>query len=297
MTRREYPYASSMLPRLYLLLAALLFSTGGAAIKATVLTNWQVAGARSAIAIVLLLAAAPGSLRLTRRGFLVALVYATTLVSFVTANKLTTAAHAVFLQAAAPVYLVLLGPWLLGERLDRRDVPFLVTVAAGIALLFASGSHASVTAPNPVLGNVIGVGSGVAWALTLAGLRWLERDRAHGDQGSASAATVWGNGFAALACLPFALPLPATTAADWIAVTYLGVFQLGLAYVVLNKGIGQVTAVEASILLLLEPALNPLWAYVVHGEAPGLLASVGGVLVLVATTVRTVAISRRLARA
>ena len=280
-----------MLPRIYLLLAALLFSTGGAAIKATVLTSWQVAGLRSAIAMALLAVTARDALRLTPRVALVGLVYAVTLVSFVTANKLTTAAHAVFLQAAAPVYLVLMGPWLLRERLDRRDLPFLGVVATGIALLFAGGSEASATAPNPVLGNIIGVGSGVAWALTLAGLRWLERDRRPGA--SASGATVWGNGFAALACLPFALPLAATTPLDWVAVSYLGIFQLGLAYVVLNKGIGQVTAVEASILLLLEPALNPLWAYVVHGESPGVLASLGGLLVLVATTVRTTWLARR----
>jgi drug/metabolite transporter (DMT)-like permease len=280
-----------MLPRVYLLLAALLFSTGGAAIKATVLTSWQVAGLRSAIAMALLVVTSRGRLRLTGRVALVGLVYATTLVSFVTANKLTTAAHAVFLQAAAPVYLVLMGPWLLRERLDRRDLPFLAVVAAGIALLFTGGNEASATAPNPVLGNLIGVGSGVAWALTLAGLRWLERDQTPGA--SASGATVWGNAFAAIACLPFALPFAATTAIDWVAVSYLGVFQLGLAYVVLNRGIGQVTAVEASILLLLEPALNPLWAYLVHGESPGVLASLGGLLVLVATTVRTVWVARR----
>ena len=162
---------------------------------------------------------------------------------------------------------------------------------AGIALLFTGGSVASATAPNPVLGNIIGAGSGVAWALTLAGLRWLERDRTPGA--SATGATVWGNAFAALACLPFALPFGATTSMDWMAVGYLGIFQLGLAYVLLNKGIGHVTAVEASILLLVEPALNPLWSYLVHGETPGVLASLGGLMVLVATTVRTVRVARR----
>ena len=92
MTRREYPYASSMLPRLYLLLAALLFSTGGAAIKATVLTSWQVAGLRSALSIPLLVATTRAGLRLTQRVAIVAFAYATTLVVFVTAKKMTTAA-------------------------------------------------------------------------------------------------------------------------------------------------------------------------------------------------------------
>ena len=280
-----------MLPRLHLLFAALLFSTGGAAIKATVLTSWQVAGLRSAIAITLLGVTARGGLALSPRVALVAFVYGTTLVSFVTATKLTTAAHAVFLQSAAPVYLVVMGPWLLRERLDRRDIPFLAVVAAGIALLVTSSSAASATAPNPVLGNIIGIGSGVAWALTLAGLRWLERDRTPGA--SAAGATAWGNAFAALVCLPFALPIGPTSPIDWMAVGYLGIFQLGLAYVLLNKGIGQVTAVEASILLLLEPALNPLWAYLVHGESPGVRAIIGGLMVVAATTVRTIMLRTR----
>ncbi len=279
-----------MLPRLYVLLAALLFSTGGAAIKATALTNWQVAGLRSLIAIPLLLVTARRGLRFSPRVALVGLIYGVTLVTFVTANKLTTAAHAVFLQSVAPVYLVLLGPWLLRERIDRRDLPFLAVVAAGIALLVTGRGSASVTAPDPVLGNAVALASGVAWAMTLAGLRWLERDRTPGA--SATGATVWGNAFAALVCLPFSLPFGATTAIDWVAVGYLGVFQLGLAYVVLNRGIGHVTAVEASILLLLEPALNPLWAYLVHGESPGGRAVIGGVIVLVATTVRTVVRAR-----
>ena len=65
-------------------------------------------------------------------------------------------------------------------------------------------------------------------------------------------------------------------------------FQVGLAYVFLTRGLGKLSAVEASLLLLLEPALNPLWAWLVHGEWPGMLASFGGGLILAATTVRAV---------
>ena len=117
--------------RLQVLMAAMLFSTAGVVVKATVLTSWQVAGFRSAVAAVFLLLVARFPLRPTWRTLSVGLFIAVTFITFIVANKLTTAAHAVFLQAAAPLYLVLLGPWLLGERVHARDIPFLAWCSSG----------------------------------------------------------------------------------------------------------------------------------------------------------------------
>lgn len=279
--------------RLEILVAALLFSTGGAAIKATALSSWQVASLRSAIAAVLLLLVARGRVRITRESWLVGLAYGVTLITFVTANKLTTAAGAVFLQAGAPLYLLLLGPRLLGERLRLRDVPFMAVILTGLACLLAGSDAAvSATAPNPRLGNIVGLVSGMSWAFTLLGLRWIEQTRArHGAD--ATSATVCGNLVAAGLALPFAWPFAGVAPVDWATVAYLGVFQVGLAYVLLNRAIKHVPAIEASLLLLLEPAVNPLWAWWVHGEWPGWLASAGGLLIVVATTLRTVMTHRR----
>ena len=106
--------------RLKLVGAALLFSTGGAAIKATTLTGWQVASFRSGIAALAVLLLAPEARRgWSWRAVLVGVAYAATLVLFVTANKLTTSANTIFLQATAPLYMVVLSPWLLGERVRR----------------------------------------------------------------------------------------------------------------------------------------------------------------------------------
>ena len=124
--------------RLQVLIAAVLFSTAGVVVKATVLTSWQVAGFRSAVAAVVLLLVARVHLRPTWRTLAVGLIIAVTFITFIVANKLTTSAHAVFLQAAAPLYLVLLGPWLLGERMHARDLPFLAVVSLGLVLLFAA---------------------------------------------------------------------------------------------------------------------------------------------------------------
>ena len=269
--------------RVQVLLAAVLFSTAGMVVKATALSSWQVAGFRSAVAAVFLLLVAGVPLRPTRRTIAVGLIIAVTFITFIVANKLTTAAHAVFLQAAAPIYLVLLGPWLLDERVHARDLPFLAVVGLGLVLLFAGSVSPSATAPNPVLGNVIGAVSGVTWALVLAGVRYITRDE--GNAG-AMAATFYGNVFAFLLCAPLAFPVGSAGAVDWAVIGYLGCFQLALAYVLLTRGIGKLTALEASLLLLLEPALNPVWTFLAHGETPGLLGIVGGSLVLIATTVR-----------
>jgi DME family drug/metabolite transporter len=269
--------------RLQVLIAAVLFSTAGVVVKATALTSWQVAGFRSAVAAVFLLLVARMPLRPTWRTLTVGLIIAVTFISFIVANKLTTSAHAVFLQAAAPIYIVLLGPWLLGERVHARDLPFLGVVLVGLVLLFAGTVTPTATAPNPVLGNIIAAASGVTWALVLAGVRLISRES--GNKG-AMTATFYGNVFAFLLCAPLAFPVVGARPVDWAVIGYLGCFQLALAYVMLTRGIGQLPALEASLLLLLEPALNPLWTFLVHGETPGVLGSIGGGLVLVATTAR-----------
>jgi drug/metabolite transporter (DMT)-like permease len=131
--------ASPLAARLRLLLAAVLFSTGGAAIKAATLTGWQVASFRSgiaALAVWLLVPAARG--RWSRRVLAVAAVYAATMVLFVVANKLTTAANTIFLQSTAPLYVLLAGPLLLGERVTRADLALMAAVAAGMALFFVA---------------------------------------------------------------------------------------------------------------------------------------------------------------
>jgi drug/metabolite transporter (DMT)-like permease len=218
------------------------------------------------------------------RAVLVGLAYAATLVLFVTANKLTTSANTIFLQATAPLYMVVLSPWLLGERVRRQDLIVMAAVAIGLVLVLAGHDAPVVTAPNPGRGNLLAAASGFTWALTVCGLRWVGADQAGG---SAVPAVVAGNLIAFAAALPFALPLVAPQPVDWIAVTYLGVFQIGVAYILVSSALRRVTAIEASILLLVEPALNPFFAWLVHGEKPSAFAVAGGLIILGATTVRT----------
>jgi drug/metabolite transporter (DMT)-like permease len=263
-----------------ILLTALLMSTGGAGIKAVSLTNWQIASFRSGIAAIVVLLAVRRFPRFSASMLLVGAAYAATVVTFITANKLTTAANTVFFQGTAPLYLAILGPAVLGERLPRRDLPLLLVIAVGMTLLFAGGAAPLSTAPNPALGNAIGVVSGCCWSLTLLGLRWLEKRDPASKGAAAGNAAVVGNILAFAGCLPLALPLAGVSTADVLGVAYLGVFQVGLSYVLLTRSITHVPAVEASLLLLVEPALSPLWAWLMHGEAPGPWPFAGGVLII-----------------
>jgi drug/metabolite transporter (DMT)-like permease len=271
--------------RLLVLIAAVLFSTGGTAIKATSFNAWQVAGFRSGIAaltIAMMLPAARKSW--TPRAALIGVIYMIMTVSFSFANKLTTAANAIFLQDLAPVYIMLLGPLLLKEKVRREDGLFLLLMAAGGALVFSGGQAASATAPDPWRGNLVSLLASVAWASVIMLLRWIERQGVAGEPGMA--VVMSGNALAFLVCSAGAFPVEGATLRDWITVAYLGAVQIGVAYVFLTRGMRGVPAVEASLLLLVEPALSPLWAWMVHGEQPPAVALAGGALIIGATAAR-----------
>jgi drug/metabolite transporter (DMT)-like permease len=271
--------------RLLLVSAALLFSTGGAAIKAATLTGWQVASFRSGLAAVVLLAALPGARRRWRWSMLpVAAAYAATLILFVLANRLTTSANAIFLQATAPLYVLLLGPFLLKEPIRRADLFYILAVGAGLALFFAGRDAVAATAPDPPRGNLLALASGVTFALMLAGLRWHGR-RGGEDTGIATVAA--GNLIAFAAALPMALPLHAFAVRDAAVIVYLGAAQVGLAYWCLTRAIRHVPAFEATTMLQLEPAMNPVWTWLAYGERPTPWALAGGAVIVSATLVNT----------
>lgn len=274
--------------RLELAGAALLFSTGGAVIKATTLTGWQVAGLRSAIAAVAVLLLVPASRRgWNGRTLLVAVAYAACLVLYVTANKLTTAANTIFLQSTGPIYILLLAPWLLKERVTRRDLLVLGVMVVGLLCFFAGAEPPLRSAPDPALGNILAAAAGFAWAFVVMGLRWLGRSPAEGTTDPAMSAVALGNILAAAAALSVGLPLGHPGAGDWLAVSFLGVVQIGVAYLLMSRGVRFLPAFEASVLLLIEPALNPFWAWLVQGEVPGAWALGGGVLILGAGAVKS----------
>ncbi|MGH7582852.1 MAG: DMT family transporter [Gemmatimonadales bacterium] len=273
-------------PRLRVAIAAVLFSTGGAAIKSATFSAWQIASLRSGVAAIIILILAPRALRgIGWRPALVGVAYATTLVLFVLANRLTTSANTIYLQSTAPLYVVLLAPWLLHERIRRRDVPILVALLGGLILVFLGADRPTATATDPARGNFLAALSGVTYALLLCGLRWLGSER---DVDRGIAAVMLGNVIACLAALPMAMPIGRHSGTAWAGVLYLGAFQIGVAYLLVASALRYLPAIEASLMLLVETALNPFWVWVLLGEIPTVFALMGGALIVGATIVQAV---------
>jgi DME family drug/metabolite transporter len=263
--------------RLYLLGAAALWSTAGAAMKLCHLSGWQIAGGRSLIAGAFLWLVLPEARRRPSRRMALAVAgYAGTVILFSVANKLTTSANAIFIQDSAPLWVLLLSPFLLGERAARSELFAIPIYGAGLSLFFLDR-----LSPGQLAGNLVALGSGLTFALCIAGLR--------AARGDAPAALVFGNLLAAALALPLWSRGPSPDGLDLAWVAYLGAFQLGLAYLLFARGIAHTPALEASLLVLLEPVLNPVWTFFLAGERPGPWALLGGAVVLGATVWRTAA--------
>jgi len=277
-------FHATMSPRSKIILAAVLFSSGGAAIKWCSFGAWQLAACRAALAMLTILILLPEARRgWSWRTIVVGFAYAATTLLYVQANKHTTAASTIFLQSTSPLFILLLAPPLLGEHATRRDIMQMAVMGAGLGLFFLGMDRPSATAPNPALGNVLAAICAVTWAFTVMGYRWLAARGA-----SVAAAAVSGNVTAGIFALVMAQPLSAGRPADWAVVVFLGVCQLGIPYLFLARAVPQVRALEVGLFLLIEPVLNPIWAWLVHGETPGPATLVGGAVILGATAGRMI---------
>ena len=266
----------------FLVIASVLWSLGGILIK---LVDWHpvaIAGVRSAIAALILLAVLRRPvLKWSPALFGGALAYAATVIFFVSATRLTTAANAILLQFTAPIYVAILGAWLLKERTRLIDWTAIFFVMLGMALFFADG-----LVTGNQFGNLLAACSGFSFALLVIFLR-LQKD------GATMEPLLLGNLLAVIIALPFMrAPFPDIT--GWAGLIALGVFQLGLSYLFYAAAIRHVTALEATLVPVIEPLLNPLWVFLVIGEAPGGFALAGGLVVLVSVFGRVIILSRSL---
>ncbi|MCZ7645633.1 MAG: DMT family transporter [Planctomycetota bacterium] len=294
--------------RLLICGAAVCWSSAGPLVKYAnqALDNWQITGGRSFFALLFMLAVVrpwrgPRWWRPSLKVALLALAYALMLIGYITALVYTTAANAIFLQDTAPIWVMLLSPLLLKEPFRPRDLVLVALCAAGMSLFFLDELGA-----GQAFGNTMAACSGVGYALVVIGLRWgrakdeeppprpfPERDSAapprrgglHAGTRAPSDAellVIWGNLFCFLICACFAKPLPpaAELPVPLATIFVLGIVQLGLGYYLMMQGIRHVPALEASLLALLEPVLNPLWTFLFIGERPGPWALLGGGIIL-----------------
>ncbi|MDP1579676.1 MAG: DMT family transporter [Candidatus Didemnitutus sp.] len=261
-----------------LLAAALCWSLGGVLLKSV---NWPplaVGGGRGLIAAIFLMLVLGRSLKF-QWGLLpiaTAVAYAGCTVLFAAATKLTTAANAILLQYTAPVYVALLGAWLLKEKPRRADWVTMAFVFTGMAIFLFDGLRF-----NSLPGILLAIASGVSFAFMIVLLR-MQRD------GSPLSSIVLGNLLGFFIGLPSMLGAPFPDGGSLAALVILGVVQLGFAYILYARAIRHVTALEGVLIPVIEPILNPLWVMLVIGEVPSSLALVGGGIVLGAVTWRAV---------
>lgn len=275
-------------PVAYVLVAVLLWSTGGLAIKYTTLDAWTVNFGRSLFAA-LTVAAFTFHKGLKPNLFTIwtSLLYAGTLSCFVYANKTTTAANAIFLQYTAPVYILILSPFILKEKFRVSDLITVVICLAGMSFFFLepqSGSNS--LAPNVFVGNLAALASGFFFGLFFI---YLRHPRSLENRNPALS-VFYGNLFIVVFMLPILVsnpPAPQTN--DVLAVLYLGIFQIGIAYLLFTVGIARgVRSLDASIIGFVEPLLNPIWVFLFLKERPSVWAIVGGAVIIAGVTFHTV---------
>lgn len=243
-----------------------------------------VAGGRGLVAGVFLLLTNRGlRFHFSRDQVLGAVAYAACTVTFCTATVMTTAANAILLQYTAPVWVALFGAWFLGERATRADWITIAVVLAGMSLFFADSLEL-----KHVAGNIIAVISGVCFAAMTMALRKQKNT-------SAVESIILGNFIAFAVGAWWIIDAPALSGSGWFSLLTLGVVQLGVSYWLYARAIKHVSALEAVLIPVIEPILNPLWVLLVRGEKPTRFALLGGVIVLVAVTARAV-LSVRAAR-
>jgi drug/metabolite transporter (DMT)-like permease len=207
------------------------------------------------------------------------LTYSLTVILFVLANKLTTAANVILLQYTAPIYVALLASWFLGEKTTRWDWFVIATVIGGMLLFFLDTLE-----PGGFIGNILAIISGVTIGCFAIFMRMQKGE-------STIESLLIGNFVTALVCLPFMLQsMPDLK--GWVGLTLLGVVQLGIPYILYAIAVKDVTALDSMLIPIIEPLLNPLWVFFLLGERPGPWALVGGAIVLISVTLRGVKIAR-----
>jgi drug/metabolite transporter (DMT)-like permease len=248
-------------PLLFVVAAAVLWSTGGLFIKWTSVSGLELSFGRSLLAaITVAIFTRHEGFGLNRVTAIASLLYAALLVLFVLATKQTTAANAIFLQYTAPVYLLILEPLIYKEKFRRRDLIVVIACVAGMSLFFVGKLQ-----PQDVTGNLLALASGFCFACYFLLLR-------HSTARAVNRASsvIYGNLLVVLIAAPAGIgALSGMSRHDALSIVYLGVVQIGLAYTLFTVAMARgVRSLDAGIVGYIEPVLNPIWVFLVLGEQP-----------------------------
>ena len=257
-------------------LTAILWSSGGLFIKLISLDSMELSFFRCAIAaVVFALMFRKRILKLNSLALLNSFAYAAVLILFVIATKTTTAANAIFLQSTAPIYVLIFEPLLTKTKWERINIITIVFCFLGMILFFMGD-----LTPGDIKGNIAALLAGVAFAAFFLGMK--KNEPQYGES-----SIFYGNVIVALICIPFITDMNTISIQDFAMVSFLGVFQIAFAYALFSYGLKRIIAVEASIISMFEPVLNPIWVFIGYGEVPSFYAIIGGIIIMTAITVRT----------
>lgn len=271
----------------YVIIGVSLWSLGGVLFKLTSVTGFEANLGRCAFAAVtMFLLTRHLGLKLDRWVMLNALFYTGALSFFALANKMTTAANAIFIQYTAPIYVLILAPFVLKEKFRASDLITVIACLGGLSLFFLDDAPVGDLSPESQFwGNVLALFSGVCFGVFMLLLR-LPQLLKHNPAVSG----FYGNLMAILFMLPFVIANPSVwQPMDFVAVAILGIFQIGLAYYFFTLGVARgVRSLDASIIGFIEPIFNPVWVYLVVREVPGFWAMVGGLIIIAAVIIHTI---------
>ena len=258
-----------------ILAAAILWSTGGVFIKLISLNTYQLSFFRSTFAALVFLILFR-KVVVYANGFAIlnAFFYVVVLIFFVLATKLTTAANAIFLQYTAPIYVLIFEPIINKTKFEKINIITIIICLLGMILFFMGE-----LSPGHLEGNLAALLSGVAFAAFFLGMRKNKSEYQFSS-------IFYGNIFIALICIPSLFSINALVINDLWMVAYLGIFQIGIAYAIFSYGLKRVYAIEASIIGMIEPVLNPVWVFFGYGEVPSFMAIIGGVIIVATITIR-----------
>jgi drug/metabolite transporter (DMT)-like permease len=275
---------SSLAGQMMILSSALLWSTAGILIKLIPWGSLSIASVRGLICMLVLLAlrflrGKKGGflpVRFTKHNVAAGAAMFVTGALFMAANKLTTAANAIVLQYIAPILILVYTAVVQKRRPTVLEISLTAVVFIGCVLAFCDKLGGSGT-----LGDILALISG----FTFAALIVINRmDKTQPEDGQ-----IIGCGLSFICCLPF-IPADSKLVITWESVgamLALGLIQYSLANILFAKGIKKSDPVTASIILTMEPIMNPVWVFLIQGEAPGALALVGFVLVVAAVTLQS----------
>lgn len=262
-----------------LAVTATMWSLGGLLIKSVNTHPLAISGTRSAIScLIILLYVKKPKFNWSFPQIAAGVAYASMVICFVVSNKFTTAANAILLQYTAPIFVALLSALMLREKPKTIDWVTIAVVLGGMVLFFLESIDT-----KGLAGDIFGLLSGISYALFTIFMRMQKN-------GSPVESVILGNAITAVVGLPFlftALP----DSKGWLCLVILGVVQLGIPYILYSKAIKDATALEASLITMIEPVLNPIWVILILGEIPGVLSIIGGIIVIATVAIRCIIVS------